>query len=209
MEGITGVTARMSELQSRMVALAAGGGTAVAATAPTGTRPTSSASGTAFASALADAVAQGKPATAPTGAKKVAGNHQVNGKGIPTELAAYGNGKIPANALGKVGDSGHRLWQPAAQSLENLLAAAKKDGIKIGVTDSYRSYAEQVDVARRKGLYSQGGLAAKPGTSDHGWGMAVDLDLNAKAQAWMRKHGKEYGFVEDTPREPWHWGFKP
>jgi hypothetical protein len=42
-------------------------------------------------------------------------------------------------------------------------------GVDIGVTDSYRSYDAQVDVARRKGLYSQGGLAATPGTSDHGW----------------------------------------
>jgi D-alanyl-D-alanine carboxypeptidase len=81
--------------------------------------------------------------------------------------------------------------------------------VKIGISDSYRSYAEQVDVARRKGLYSQGGLAAKPGTSEHGWGMAADLDLNNKAQAWMRVHGKEYGFVENVPREPWHWAYQP
>jgi LAS superfamily LD-carboxypeptidase LdcB len=90
-----------------------------------------------------------------------------------------------------------------------MIADAKKDGVKIGITDSYRSYSEQVDVARRKGLYSQGGLAAKPGTSEHGWGMAADLDLNTKAQAWMRTHGAEYGFVENTPREPWHWAYKP
>ena len=67
----------------------------------------------------------------------------------------------------------------------------------------------QVDLAERKGLYSQGGLAAKPGTSDHGWGRALDLDLDAKAQAWMRANGDRYGFVEDTPREPWHWVFTP
>ena len=71
--------------------------------------------------------------------------------------------------------------------------------MKIGITDSYRSYDEQVDVARRKGLYSQGGLAAKPGTSEHGWGMATDLDLNSKAQAWMRANGEKYGFVENVP----------
>jgi hypothetical protein len=71
--------------------------------------------------------------------------------------------------------------------------------VTIGITDSYRPHAEQVDLARRKGLYSQGGLAAKQGTSDHGWGMAVDLDLNAKAQAWMRANGPSFGFHEDTP----------
>jgi hypothetical protein len=25
----------------------------------------------------------------------------------------------------------------------------------------------------------------------------------------MRENGWRYGFVEDTPREPWHWGFRP
>jgi LAS superfamily LD-carboxypeptidase LdcB len=211
LQGITGVTARMAEIQSRMVALATANPVdgASGATRSASTTPAASTSGTAFASALADAVAATDSTAALTGAKKVSGSHSVNGKGIPTELAAYGNGKIPANALEKVGNTGHRLWAPAAQSLENMLAAAKKDGVRIGITDSYRPYEEQVDLARRKGLYSQGGLAAKPGTSDHGWGMAVDLDLNAKAQAWMRQHGKEYGFEEDTPREPWHWGFKP
>jgi hypothetical protein len=80
-------------------------------------------------------------------------------------------------------------------------------GVDIGVTDSYRSYDAQVDVARRKGLYSQGGLAATPGTSDHGWGMSLDLDLDSRALSWMRANAGRYGFVEDVPREPWHWTF--
>ncbi|HWS39098.1 MAG TPA: M15 family metallopeptidase, partial [Actinoplanes sp.] len=85
----------------------------------------------------------------------------------------------------------------------------KRDGVKIGITDSYRPYAEQVDLARRKGLYSQGGLAAKPGTSEHGWGMATDLDLNSEALSWMRKNGKDYGYVESVARESWHWSYRP
>jgi LAS superfamily LD-carboxypeptidase LdcB len=79
--------------------------------------------------------------------------------------------------------------------------------VHIGVTDSYRSYAAQVDVARRKGLYSQGGLAARPGTSKHGWGVAVDLDLNNQAQQWMRQNAHNYGFSANVPREPWHWQY--
>jgi zinc D-Ala-D-Ala carboxypeptidase len=203
LQGITEVTSRMAEIQSRIVALATGD---VAAATAAGSSRAASTSGTTFATALADAVA----ATDRTaGAKKVSGSSALNGKGIPTELAAYGNGRIPATALEKVGGTGHRLWAPAAKSLENMIAAARRDGVTIGITDSYRPYEEQVDLVRRKGLYSQGGLAAKPGTSDHGWGMAADLDLNGKALAWMRTHAAEYGFEEDTPREPWHWGFKP
>jgi LAS superfamily LD-carboxypeptidase LdcB len=111
--------------------------------------------------------------------------------------------------LEQVGNTRHKLWAPAAESLTKLMADAKKDGVNIGITDSYRSYQEQVDLAQRKGLYSQGGLAAKPGTSEHGWGMAADLDLNAKALTWMRANGARYGFAENVPRETWHWAYQP
>lgn len=128
--------------------------------------------------------------------------------GVPSDLAAHGNGQIPRTALQEVGTTGHRLWAPAGQALESLMAAAAREGVQIGITDSYRSYDAQVDVAQRKGLYSQGGLAAEPGTSPHGWGIAVDLALDDRAQAWMRANAERFGFVEDTPREPWHWVYK-
>ena len=198
--GIEGVQGRIVDIQSRIIALQ----TQQAGTATKSTSTTSATSGSQFASYLNDAVAQNTGATSATNK-----TYKLNDKGIPTDLAAYGNGKIPATALGKVGDTNHKLWAPAAESLTKMIADAKRDGVTIGITDSYRSYDEQVDLARRKGLYSQGGLAAKPGTSEHGWGMATDLDLNSKAQAWVRKHGDEYGFVENVPREPWHWAYKP
>ena len=193
MQGIEGITARITQLQTHIASLAA-------STAPSPS-PTAAGSGASFASFLKDAMSAGTPAAT--------GSDKLNADGVPASLAAYGNGKVPDQALSKVGDTRHQLWAPAANALEGLIAAAKRDGVKIGITDSYRSYGEQVDLVRRKGIYSQGGLAAKPGTSDHGWGTAADLDLNAKAQAWMRANGHKFGFHEDTPREPWHWGFKP
>ncbi|BCJ51231.1 hypothetical protein Asp14428_27060 [Actinoplanes sp. NBRC 14428] len=203
--GIDAVNNRIADIQSRIVALQTQ--QATRPTAAPNTTATTSASGASFASALADAVgAQSSSAAAPAAPAK---SYSLNGKGIPTELAAYGNGKIPATALEQVGGTRHRLWAPAAESLTRMIADAKAQGVKIGITDSYRPYAEQVDLARRKGLYSQGGLAAKPGTSEHGWGMATDLDLNTKAQAWMRANAEKYGFVENVPREPWHWAYKP
>ena len=189
MDGIAAIAQRMAQIQGLVAPRPA-----VVSAGTAGT------TGTAFAELLADEVARTPGAS--TGAR-------LNGDGVPTELAAYGNGRVPASALQEVGSTGHRLWAPAAQALTRLISAAAADGVTIGITDSYRSYAGQVDVAQRKGLYSQGGLAAAPGTSDHGWGMAVDLDLNAAAQAWMRTHAAEHGFVEDTPREPWHWAYTP
>ena len=194
------MTTRISDIQSQILALqaftppaAARASTAVSSAAASAAPASGS-----FASHLSEALGTQSPKT-----------FRLNGDGIPTELAAYGNGRVPSSALREVGATGHRLWEPAAEQLTSLIADARRAGVHIGITDSYRSYEAQVDVARRKGLYSQGGLAAVPGTSDHGWGMAVDLDLDSRAQAWMRSNGADYGFHEDTPREPWHWGFEP
>ena len=191
--GIEGVNARIADIQSRIIALQTQQATTTAArtTAP-GTGPAS------FAAHLRTAVAS-------TAGK----SYEVNAKGIPVDLAAYGNGRIPEEALSRVGGTGHKLWAPAAENLNRMIEDAERDGVTIGITDSYRPYAEQVDLARRKGLYSQGGLAAKPGTSEHGWGMATDLDLNNRALSWMRKNAGNYGFVMNVPRENWHWAYKP
>lgn len=126
----------------------------------------------------------------------------------PAELVHHGNGHVPADALVSIG-GGHRLHAPAAAAYEQMVDAAAADGIAIGITDSYRDFHTQEHLARTKGLYSQGGLAATPGHSNHGWGLAVDLDLDARAQQWMRENGHRFGFVEDTPREPWHWTYRP
>ena len=186
MDGITAIHQRMAEIQATIDRFAP-------TAAPAGTSPTAAA----FDQVLTKAVA----ATAPASTAR-------NADGVPVELARYGNGKIPASALGEVGSTGHRLWAPAADALQTMRDAAARDGVSIGITDSYRSYDAQVRVAKEKGLYSQGGLAAAPGTSPHGWGLAADLKLDAAGQAWMRANGSRFGFAEDTPREPWHWVYQ-
>ncbi|GAA0536889.1 hypothetical protein GCM10010172_17810 [Paractinoplanes ferrugineus] len=196
--GIEGVNSRIADIQSRIIALQTQKTATPAQSQQTTT--TGGAAGDDFASYLSQAVQQ-----TPTSGR----TYKLDAKGIPTDLVAYGNGKVPATALEQVGDTRHKLWAPAAEKLTQMIADAKKDGVTIGITDSYRPYAEQVDLAKRKGLYSQGGLAAKPGTSEHGWGMATDLDLNAKALSWVRANADKYGFYNTASRESWHWGFKP
>jgi LAS superfamily LD-carboxypeptidase LdcB len=196
--GIDRVHSRIANIQSRIIALQTQQTAQTVQSTQTTEKATSS--GDTFANYLQDAVA-----AVPTANK----TYKVNAKGIPEDLAAYGNGRIPADALEKVGNTRHTLWAPAAESLTKMMADAEKDGVKIGITDSYRPYTEQVDLARRKGLYSQGGLAAKPGTSEHGWGMAADLDLNSTALSWMKQNGEKYGFVNNVARENWHWAYKP
>lgn len=195
MEGITAVTARIGEIRALLqpVPVQAAAPTAWAARALPAVGAGPGASGPSFADALARAAV-------PVSAEPLS---------VAALQARYSNGRIPADALAPIGDGDHRLAASAAAAFGDLQAAARRDGVTFGVTDSYRSIDAQVDVAKRKGLYSQGGLAAQPGTSQHGWGLAVDLDLDSQAQIWMRANGARFGFFEDTPREPWHWAYKP
>ncbi|WP_092862806.1 M15 family metallopeptidase [Quadrisphaera sp. DSM 44207] len=211
MDGLAGVTARIAEIQGRIASLTSSSATGAPA----------------FAGALDGALAATAPPAAPAGSTAAVAlgaedqlaalrlerasrtSTAMTADGVPVALAGYGNGRVPEPALAPIGRGDHRLWAPAADAFSSLAAAAARDGVQIGVTDSYRSYEQQVDLARRKGLYSQGGLAAEPGTSDHGWGRSLDLDLDATALAWMREHGGEFGFAEDVPREPWHWTYSP
>jgi zinc D-Ala-D-Ala carboxypeptidase len=129
---------------------------------------------------------------------------------VPTELQAYGNGRIPAGVLQPIGQGGHQLYAPAAEAWKAAVQAAAADGVSLRVTDSYRSFDQQVDLVDRKGLYSQGGYGAEPGTSNHGWGLAVDADVtDPSTLSWLRSNGYRFGFVEAVPREPWHWEFRP
>jgi len=167
------------------------------------------AAATASSAAPAAVVGAASAPSAPSAATSVVG--KLDAKGVPLDLKAYGNGKVPADQLVEIGaaGSGERLWGPAAAAFDEMAAAAKADGVTVRINDSYRSYEDQVSMAERKGLRSQGGLAAAPGTSSHGWGMAVDLGLDARAQSWMRENAGSYGFAETVSGEPWHWGFRP
>ncbi|WP_263732624.1 D-alanyl-D-alanine carboxypeptidase family protein [Cellulomonas sp. SG140] len=194
---ISQISARVLQLQSLV-----SGPPVVAGSSPssTATAVAGSTSSTAFSDVLAQELAKSSSssATGTLGANRV-----------PTDLAAYGNGHVPDSALAPVGDTGKKMWAPAAAAMTKLIAAAKADGVTVGITETYRPYDEQVQLAATKGLYSQGGLAAKPGTSEHGWGIAADLQLNGAAQAWMQRNAPSYGFQADVPGESWHWAYHP
>jgi D-alanyl-D-alanine carboxypeptidase len=203
MESVQAVVARIHEIRALVAPPAIG----VATPASQGASASSRDFAAALAAAGQDVAAAPAQALAPSARLPAA-----LATGGPTAVsgikAAWQNGRVPESQLVPLGQRGQRLAAPAAVAFAELEAAAGASGVTLRVTDSYRSYEQQVDVARRKGLYSQGGLAASPGTSQHGWGLAVDLDLDQRAQAWMRANGARFGFVEDVPREPWHWTFR-
>jgi cell wall-associated NlpC family hydrolase len=127
----------------------------------------------------------------------------------------YPNGLIPPSALCPLGVAGHQLRCDAAAAYRAMSAAFQAAfGQPICITDSYRTYTSQVRLYGEKPA-----LAAVPGTSNHGWGLAVDLcggiDSYGTAQyAWMGANAGRFGFVHPTwadpgngREEPWHWEY--
>jgi len=110
---------------------------------------------------------------------------------------------------GRLGDSdlaaipGGRLSKEAAANwLALRTAGGKQFGIFIsplGPASSYRTFDKQQEFWN---LYQagKGNLAAKPGTSNHGWGNAVDLADPPSMRKVVDGLGAPYG---------WHWGEAP
>lgn len=128
---------------------------------------------------------------------------------LPTALLGMKNGQLPEVALESIGQGEHRLERSAAVAFRRMETAAALDGVTLTVSDSYRSLAEQQQTAASVGLYREGGLAAVPGTSNHGWGLSIDIDLEPRAQRWLRANADRFGFAEDVAREPWHYTYRP
>jgi hypothetical protein len=141
---------------------------------------------------------------------------------IPTcreaDGSRYANGHLPPSALCPLWDApGQMLVKPAAQAFDRMSKAyAAVFGVPLCVTSSYRSYAKQAY------LYSTmpAGMAAPPGSSNHGRGLAVDLcggiqvDGSPEHQ-WLLDHAAAFNWFHPAwalpggagPHEPWHWEY--
>jgi zinc D-Ala-D-Ala carboxypeptidase len=127
------------------------------------------------------------------------------------------NGQLPSSQLCTLWTARHRLRADAAVALAKLNVAYKERfGHDICLTDSYRTLSAQVHLRAAKP-----GLAAVPGTSEHGYGLAVDLcdgvergSGNSRYQ-WLRDNGPAYGWDNPAwalpggsgPNEAWHWEY--
>lgn len=132
------------------------------------------------------------------------------------DLRAYANGMIDPGALCPLwGAPGHMLRADSAYALEGLSRAfAAEHGKPLCVTDSYRPLADQVHLYATKP-----GLAAQPGTSNHGWGVALDLcggvqRFGSEQHQWLVRNGPQFGWFHPQwaragggKPEPWHWEF--
>ncbi len=128
-----------------------------------------------------------------------------------------GNGEIPASDLCLLWDGVHMLRGDAAVTLtelnQNFHAAFNRD---LCLVDAYRTLAVQ-----RRLKYTKPGLAATPGTSNHGWGLAIDLcgqeTHNRAVMSWLAENGPTFGWANPPwakpggsgAYEPWHWEYVP
>jgi len=124
------------------------------------------------------------------------------------------NGLLKTADLCTLWDGHTQLRADAAVSLAEFNQAfTARFGVDLCLSSGYRTLAQQRAVKAQKG-----GLAAAPGKSNHGWGLAVDLCQDQTSGAkwtWLNENGPTYGWQNPAwaqpggsgPHERWHWEY--
>lgn len=138
----------------------------------------------------------------------------------PGPWGGFENGRIPLDELVNVPwERGMYLRADAMAALDELDDAFLADfGYHLPLNDAYRDFDSQVEAKER-----YGSNAATPGTSNHGWGMAIDIGTQSHSAItfdsdiyhWLKEHAPAYGWVHPPwaepdgagPHEAWHWEF--
>lgn len=156
-------------------------------------------------------------------------------RGMPQE-----NGKLSLSTLTRLSVGGY-LTTAAANSFERLRLAGARDGVNVTITstaDAYREYTIQERIFTERYIptyteyatgkvdkrYWQGrywfrrrgtAAAAVPGTSNHGWAIAIDIanvgGFNSTFYLWLSNNAPALGWSNDEGRsvaEYWHWTFR-
>lgn len=141
----------------------------------------------------------------------------------PGPWGGYGNGQIPLSALSLIpwdpshgdGGKGTYLRPDAAAALGELNTAfTARFGYALPINDGYRDIGTQMSTFLTKGYPA----AAMPGTSNHGWAMAIDIGTQSHGQlsegspefAWLTQNAPAYGwyhFGSVGNKEAWHWQY--
>lgn len=128
----------------------------------------------------------------------------------PLAGGAFANGQLPSSALSPIAGGGQLEHRAAAAW--NAMAAHifKATGVRIAVTGPDSSYRTLDRQRYYYALYlsGRGNLAAVPGTSNHGWGLAVDVP--PYVQPLIARYGAPFGWQKqwsDAPSEPWHFRY--
>ncbi|WP_258726363.1 M15 family metallopeptidase [Cellulomonas sp. NS3] len=193
---------------------------AAAATAPAPDAPTATATARPRAAAPAE-----EPAPAAGGRPTDAAGNVLWVTSVPTADGDGSNGNMPMSAMCRIPWGTDQLGYAqylrcdAADALTRLEAAFRATfGESIAMDLTYRSYADQV--AMKQAL---GPIAARPGTSSHGLGTALDVQewpdvygFGTARYEWLVAHGPTYGWyaparvrADAAYPEYWHFEYGP
>lgn len=154
----------------------------------------------------------------------------------PSCLKGQENGKLSAGILKKCDVGSALMAEPAARAMRAMVAAMRSSlGLDYTHVGGYRTYKGQEDLFKSRYTktplagrptkkwngetwYQKPGtaMAAVPGTSNHGLGLAIDLaekvngeavSISARSVKWLIKHAAQYGFSAEEQSEPWHWRY--
>lgn len=127
----------------------------------------------------------------------------------------HSNGLIPLELLAPLPGQNQFLRIDARDSFMMMSEEyARVFGRPITVTDAYRDLPGQISCRARKG-----DMCADPGTSNHGWGLAVDYGggiqtFGTPQHRWMQQNAPRFGWVHPgwarqggRKPEAWHWEF--
>lgn len=141
------------------------------------------------AGASGNVAGSSKAATPAAGTKSGGGSGPVSDVGPKTgQLVDVPGGKVDASI---------------ADNVKKMLNDAKKEGVDLQISSSYRSREEQERLYQAY-LNGTGNLAAKPGSSNHESGLAIDFKNTSGAYDWLKKNAGRYG-LKNLPSEPWHY----
>nr|WP_325199938.1 M15 family metallopeptidase [uncultured Oscillibacter sp.] len=137
--------------------------------------------------------------------------------------------------------NGHSIDKRAYPDLQRMMDACRADGLQPTICSSYRTQEKQEELFERKVQACLSTAAsrqeaeeqaavwvARPGTSEHQAGLAVDIvdktyqslddgQEETAVQKWLMEHCAEYGFILRYPNdkseltgigyEPWHYRY--
>ncbi|CAF1197208.1 unnamed protein product [Adineta ricciae] len=129
----------------------------------------------------------------------------------------------PSSASLSPTDSDNTMTTTTACAFDQMATAAKAAGVSVKISSGFRTIARQNyfwNCYQTKSC-NNGNLAARPGTSNHGKGIALDLNTDCGKQAgakpncggsavyqWLYNNAHNYGFTRTVQSEPWHWEFR-
>lgn len=162
---------------------------------------------------------------------------------MPKDLKGCQNGKLPASLLRRIAPSG-QLHHYAAASWAVLRELAAKEGLDLVHVGDYRPFEQQLALFRsrmkpfpdakrnvqvvrtfngEKWFLHVGAPVATPGTSNHGWGLAIDAALKTKGKKggvvsistqpriakrsglqFLLAEAESLGWSWELQSEPWH-----